>query len=206
MLLMALITSFQTSKKKEKEGARVELSNGIVIYTRRMGNPEYEKLQRNLLRPWQKRIRRGAEIPVEKMNEITAELISKTCLVGWENFEDDFSKPVRWEALEEFLKSGKAKGVPDIKADFELAVADIGDDLPEVSPLICAQIMMDHGIDQAVVDQFIEKFVEVREVKFSPSKAYRYLTDPRFRDFREEVAEAVADRRNFALDWEAEKN
>jgi len=85
---MAHIHSIMTDLEKEQKGVWVNFAEGIRLKIARAGNPDYNKLLRELSKPYIKEIREGtADDNVNK--DILMKVRSETILLGWENLDGD---------------------------------------------------------------------------------------------------------------------
>lgn len=87
---MSLFKEFATDQDNEKSGVWTELGDNSKLKLRRAGgsNKEFEVLQTELTKPFQKRIRlSGGSIPntlLSTMRKISVECFSKTVVCGWQ--------------------------------------------------------------------------------------------------------------------------
>lgn len=80
--------TFATNKEKEEKGVWANGPDGSRFLIARAGNPIFLKLSGQLLKPYRKLIQMG-RADDKVINEISAEVTSRTVLLGWEGVKDD---------------------------------------------------------------------------------------------------------------------
>lgn len=85
-----LSKGFITDEKKELEGEIVVLSNGMICKIARWNNKEHRKLVMSLRRPYMSHNGKAKPSFTEEVqNNLMAESMAKTILLGWKEKEKD---------------------------------------------------------------------------------------------------------------------
>lgn len=94
---MNIYKAFQTDTTAEIEGKYFNIdglgdAEFLLAY---QGNPEFKRLNAELLRPYRVEISTGT-LSQEKQDEILIECFSKKIVLGWKNVEDDAGNPLEY--------------------------------------------------------------------------------------------------------------
>jgi hypothetical protein len=86
---MKIYQHYATDEQAEIDGVWVELGEGARIKVARVGNPSYEKVLRQLKKPYRNITRAGGEIPREALDKITIEATAEALLLDWQGLDDE---------------------------------------------------------------------------------------------------------------------
>lgn len=89
--MLDLKKTFATDKTKEEKGVWVQGPEGSRFLVARVGNPAFNKLSAELMKPHRKLINMG-KADDALINDLAAEITSRTVLLGWEGVADDDGK------------------------------------------------------------------------------------------------------------------
>lgn len=79
---------YAVDETKETEGTWQDIGDGISVLVARIGNPKYQKLLNNFLKPHRRAVRRGT-IADEILENIITKTMASTILLGWKGLEED---------------------------------------------------------------------------------------------------------------------
>jgi len=94
-------STFATDLDLEENGVWVDFGDGASCKIARVGNPEYKKILRELLKPFQNKHSRK-NISEEDWLDINCKVESKTILLDWKGWEDDNGKAIKYSEKNAF--------------------------------------------------------------------------------------------------------
>ncbi len=95
------MSTFETDKEKEIEGAWVDAGAGLRIRVARVGNQEYQRYLQKLGRPYIQSARSGT-VPIDVVDDITRRAVARHILLGWENMQDDNDEEIKYSEEKAF--------------------------------------------------------------------------------------------------------
>jgi hypothetical protein len=108
-------SSFATDLDLEETGVWVDFGDGASCKIARIGNSEYKRVMRELLKPWRNKIARK-NVPDEEWIKITCSVLSKTILLDWKGWEDDKGKKIPYSEKNAY---DMLHGLKDFRAQIE---------------------------------------------------------------------------------------
>lgn len=82
------LSQFETDRQLEADGVWVDIGDedGTQLLIARIGNPNFNRLLRNRMKPHRNLLQRDA-LPIETQEKILNEVMSETILLGWKNLK-----------------------------------------------------------------------------------------------------------------------
>lgn len=112
---MKFADTFGTNEKLELEGVWVDMGEGGSIKIARAGNPENKRLLKRLIAP-HKQALRADNLPVDVLEKLTIEAMSRTILLDWKGIDDSEGKPLPYSQEEAVRQLTKFKDFRDYVA------------------------------------------------------------------------------------------
>lgn len=97
---MLLNETFETDTSSEVEGVWVDFGDDAEVRIARFGNDRYLKLDRELKKPFRRRMRQGRDIPEKKLEAIMLQLLVKTIVRDWKNIQVVFDEQLKAKGLD----------------------------------------------------------------------------------------------------------
>ena len=116
--LMALKKVYGTDLDKASEGVWFDSSMipGLRFKIAKSGNPEYDKLIRNLYKPYRKALQKGRDLDQTIQDKIMAEVIAKTIVLNWKGMPGEDGNDVL-HSVDECMNLMLDPELEDLKAE-----------------------------------------------------------------------------------------
>jgi len=110
--------AYGTDLKKELEGVwfKSTFVDGLEFKIAKSMNPSYERLARNLYKPYAKQMRKGIDLPKSVTDEIQTKLIVETLLLDWKGMPGSDGESVAY-SKEEAIAIMEDPELKELKAE-----------------------------------------------------------------------------------------